>query len=311
MVDPEYPQLQLDNGEIQASIYLPDSVRGYYRGTRFDWSGIIKHIDTANHRYYAPLHANHNPEGHDFVSGPAEEFAMFDPMGFAEAAAGESFVKIGVGLLLKGNDSEYRFDGNYKMIRAGEWEIEQRPDRVGFLQDFVGERGWAYRYRKVIRLLPGLPELAIEHRLENTGEKDMDVNNYNHNFTLIDGVPYGPDYRVEFPFATASPMPINDLAWFRANAVEVERPLGENSLWIPLFEGDGPASYNAALIRNLRTGATVEFRGDAPITRMVFWAVERAVCPEPFISLSLAPGQAREWSSWYRFSGNGAQDEFG
>ena len=311
MVDSEYPKLQLNNGVIQASIYLPDPVRGYYRGTRFDWSGIIEHVDSVDHRYYAPLHANHNPEGHDFVSGPAEEFAMFDPMGFAEAAAGESFVKIGVGLLMRGKESEYRFDGNYKIIRAGEWDIEHGSDRVDFLQDFVGERGWAYRYRKVIRLLPGLPELTIEHRLENTGEKEIDVNNYNHNFTLIDGVPYGPDYRVEFPFTTASPMPINDLAWFRDNAVEVDKPLGERSLWLPLFEGDGPANYNAALIRNLRTGATLEFRGDAPITRMVFWAVERAVCPEPFISLRLAPGQAQQWSSWYRFSKDDAQDRAG
>ena len=159
--------------------------------------------------------------------------------------------------------------------------------------------------------MPGLPELAIEHRLENTGEKNIAINNYNHNFTLIDGVPYGPDYRVEFPFTTASPMPINDLAWFRDNAVEVEKPLGKNSLWLPLFEGDGPASYNAALIRNLRTGATVEFRGDAPIIHMVFWAVERAVCPEPFISLSLAPGQVQEWSSRYRFSEDDNLDSSG
>jgi hypothetical protein len=34
---------------------------------------------------------------------------------------------------------------------------------------------------------------------------------------------------------------------------------------------------------------------------MVFWAIERAVCPEPFIRLKLAPGQATEWSSGYRF----------
>ena len=154
MADSEYPKIQLENGEIQASIYLPDSDRGYYRGARFDWSGIIEHVDTADHHFYAPLHAKHNPEGHDFVSGPAEEFAMFNPMGFAEAEAGESFVKIGVGLLMKGEESEYRFDGDYKIIRAGEWDIEHGRDRVDFLQDFVGERGWAYRYRKVIRLLP-------------------------------------------------------------------------------------------------------------------------------------------------------------
>jgi hypothetical protein len=55
-------------------------------------------------------------------------------------------------------------------------------------------------------------------------------------------------------------------------------------------------------VRNIRSGASVEFRGDAPVTRMVFWAVERAACPEPFIRLHLKPGQDQEWSSHYRFS---------
>ena len=97
-------------------------------------------------------------------------------------------------------------------------------------------------------------------------------------------------------------MSINNLAWFRANTIEVEQPLQDNSLWIPVFEGDDPGNYNAALVRNLKTGAAVEFRGDTPITRMVFWAVERAACPEPFIDIHLAPGQSRQWSSRYRFS---------
>ena len=54
--------------------------------------------------------------------------------------------------------------------------------------------------------------------------------------------------------------------------------------------------------RNLRTGAAVEFKGDAPITRMVFWPVERAASPEPFIRILLSPGQTKEWSGHYRFS---------
>ena len=301
----DYPKLELDNGEIQVSIYLPDADRGYYRGTRFDWSGIIGRVDYRGHRFYAPLHENHDPMGHDSVSGPAEEFAMFNPMGFAEAGAGESFVKIGVGLLARGDSDEYLFHGDYRMLRAGEWEIEHGADWVSFAQDFEGERGWAYRYRKTIRLLPGLPELTIEHRLENSGDKTIDVNHYNHNFTIIDDIPYGPDYRVEFPFSTAQPLPVNDLAWFRGNAIEIEQPLQDNSLWIQLFEGSDPGGYNAALVRNTRTGAAVEFSGDAPITRMVFWAVERAACPEPFIQINLIPGQVRQWSSRYRFSAAG------
>ena len=298
----EFPRLELDNDIIRVTIFLPDAERGYYRGTRFDWSGIIERVDYAEHRFYAPLHAQHDPLRHDSVSGPAEEFAMFNPMGFAEAAAGESFVKIGVGLLAKGDAEKYEFYGEYRIIRAGEWVIEHGIDWISFTQDLAGERGWAYRYQKMIRLTPGQPEFVIEHRLDNAGTKTIDINHYNHNFTIIDDVPYGPDYRVEFPFATVEPVSIDKLAWFRANAIEVEQPLQDNSLWIPVFEGDDPGSYNAALVRNLKTGAAIEFKGDAPITRMVFWAVERAACPEPFIHIHLAPGQSQQWSSRYRFS---------
>ena len=303
MPEPEYPKVELNNGRIRVSVYLPDRVHGYYRGTRFDWSGIIEYVDTARHRFFAPAHATHDPHRHDCVSGPAEEFAMFDPMGFDEAGPGDSFVKIGVGLLRKGDDNEYRFNGDYEIIRVGEWDIERGPDRVDFFQDLVGERGWAYRYRKTIRLTPGAPELSIAHRLENSGTRDIDIVNYNHNFTLIDGLPYGPDYRVEFPFTTTIPIRINERAWFRGNAVEVPEPLADNSLWIPLYEGEGRVDYNGAVVKHLPSGAAVEFTGDAPVTRMVFWAIERAACPEPFIRLQLAPGQIEEWSSRYRFSG--------
>ena len=302
MPESDYPKLELDNGEMRVSIYLPDPAHGYYRGTRFDWSGIIERVDTARHRFYAPLHATHDPHRHDCVSGPAEEFGMFEPVGYDEARPGESFAKIGVGLLRKGDNSEYRFDGDYELIRAGTWDIEHAADRVEFCQDFVGERGWAYRYLKTVRLVSGAPEMVIAHRLENTGTKGIDLYNYNHNFTLIDGLPYGPDYRVEFPFATTVPIGINECAWFRDNAIEVPEPLGDRSLWIPLFEGEGRVEYNRARVEHLPSGAAVEFTGDAPVTRMVFWAIERAVCPEPFIRLKLEPDGVEEWSSRYRFN---------
>ena len=301
-----FPRLRLDNGVISMSLYLPDAERGYYRGTRFDWSGMVERVDYAGHVFYAPLHAEHDPLRHDSLGGPAGEFAMFEPMGFAEAGEGESFVKIGVGLLQKKSAGAYRFDGDYPLLRAGSWQIDSDSDRVSFFQDFSGERGWGYRYRKTIRLVPGEAEFVIEQRLENSGRKIIDIDYYNHNFTLIDGLPYGPDYRVEFPFSTAQPVPINDLAWFRGNAVEVDEALGERSLWRVLFEGEDPGGYNAAAVRNLRSGAAVAFAGDPPITRMVFWAVERAACPEPFIRLYLPPGESMQWSSRYRLSaGNG------
>ena len=297
----DYPRLELDNGLIRVSMYLPDAEHGYYRGTRFDWSGIMERVECQDHRFYGPLHAEHDPYNHDCVSGPAEEFAMFHPMGFAEAQPGESFVKIGVGLLARGESDTYKFDGDYQMVRPGEWAVEREPASVKFTQALEGERGWAYHYDKTIRLVEGETAFAIEHRLENRGDKSIDITHYNHNFTIIDDVPYGPDYSIEFPFSTDVPVPLGDYAWFRDNRIDVDRPLEGVSLWWPVFEGADPGTYNAAVVRNQKTRAAVEFRGDAPITRMVFWAVEQAACPEPFVRICLEPGQSQSWSTMYRF----------
>lgn len=88
LAETDFPRARLANAEIEGSIYLPDAERGYYRGTRFDWSGIIEHVDYRGHRFYAPLHAEHDPYRHDSVSGPADEFAMFSPMVSPKRALG-------------------------------------------------------------------------------------------------------------------------------------------------------------------------------------------------------------------------------
>ena len=36
---PGCPTATIANDQLRASIYLPDAKAGYYRGTRFDWSG--------------------------------------------------------------------------------------------------------------------------------------------------------------------------------------------------------------------------------------------------------------------------------
>ena len=299
--DPRYPGVVLENGEIRALVYLPDAQRGYYRGTRFDWSGIVARVECRGHRFYAPLHPRHDPEHHDSLAGPAEEFAMFAPMGYAEAEPGGEFVKLGVGVLRRIDAEDYRFNGPYPLVRAGEWEIETSVDAIEFEQKLGTAEGWGYSYRKALRLVPGQPELIIEHRLQNRGSRLIDIDHYNHNFTLIDDLLYGPEYTVEFPFATDRPRAIGEIAGFRGNRIEVDAALGERSLWIQLFEGEDPGHYNAALVRNDRSGAAVAFRGSAPIERMVFWAVERAACPEPFIRIRLEPGATLDWSTHYRY----------
>ena len=47
-----YPSHMITNGEITARIYLPDAKTGFYRSTRFDWSGAIASLEYKGHNYY-------------------------------------------------------------------------------------------------------------------------------------------------------------------------------------------------------------------------------------------------------------------
>jgi hypothetical protein len=37
---------------LHATVYLPDAANGFYRETRFDWSGVIGDLTSAGHSYY-------------------------------------------------------------------------------------------------------------------------------------------------------------------------------------------------------------------------------------------------------------------
>ena len=292
----EFPMLELSNGTIDMQVYTPDAAEGFYRGIRFDWSGMIAGVQYEGHRFYGPWRSPHQPEGNDFVTGPAEEFAMESPMGYDEAKPGETFVKVGVGILERVDKKDYHFFGRYPLVKAGDWTVESGDDWVEFRQELPAPRGWGYRYTKRIQLAKDRAAFSIYHKLENTGSKPIDINHYNHNFTSIDGTPYGPDYSVTFPFSADEPQSIKEgLAFFRDNRIEVSKALGEESLWIRLRDA-GTAADNACTIRNNKTGAAVSFQGDAPISEFRFWSVETAACPEPFIALKIEPGQAQEWT---------------
>ena len=52
----------IDNGKVRAKLYLPDAKDGYYRGTRFDWSGVIASLEAAGHSYFGVWFAKYDPK---------------------------------------------------------------------------------------------------------------------------------------------------------------------------------------------------------------------------------------------------------
>src|SRR5580704_8860381 len=131
----DYPQAEISNGLIHAKLYLPDATAGFYRSTRFDWSGVIASLEVGGHNYYGPWFTKQDATVRDFIykdtdivvsaesgsMGPADEFQT--PLGYDAASPGGTFVKIGVGVLRKADNSPYSAFKKYELVDPGKWSV--------------------------------------------------------------------------------------------------------------------------------------------------------------------------------------------
>ena len=123
---PDHPRVRLTNGRLVAEVYLPDDQHGYYRGPRFDWSGIVGCASLNGHTFFGELVlAAMTPLITDAVTGPAEEFRHpTSELGYDEALPGGQFLKIGVGVLQRIDDAPYSFFRAYPIVDHGTWKVK-------------------------------------------------------------------------------------------------------------------------------------------------------------------------------------------
>lgn len=223
------PEASISNGLVRAKLYLPDAENGYYRGARFDWSGVIASLEYQGHSYFGQWFPRYDPKLHDSISGPVEEYSTGGSgLNYMEAKPGETFVKIGVGVLKKPDEPRYAFRNPYEILDSGKWSVRSRPDSVEFSQELNDPKsGYAYVYRKTVRLATAKPQLVLEHNLKNTGRKVIETSVYNHNFFVIDGQPTGPDFSVSFPFEIKGAGEMSGLAEARGNRIVYLKTLEE------------------------------------------------------------------------------------
>jgi len=204
----DFPEANITNGIVRAKLYLPDVDKGYYRATRFDWSGVIPDLEYKGHTYFGEWNpAKYDPKLHDAIQGPVEEFLTNGVgLGYGDAKAGGTFIKIGVGVIRKPDEPRFNQYKTYEIVDPGKWVIRKHSDSVEFIQTVRDpDSGYAYEYRKVVRLTKGKPEMVLDHRLKNTGSKAIESEVYEHNFYMIDKQPTGPDVVVKFPFEVTPP----------------------------------------------------------------------------------------------------------
>jgi hypothetical protein len=312
--------VQISNGAITATVYLPDAAAGFYRGTRFDWSGVIGLLEHRGHTFYAPWFTKTDPAVRDFVydgagitagpqsavTGPAEEFSTNGQgLGYAEAAPGGTFIKIGVGVLRKPADgSAYSMFRSYDMVDPGKWTVSPHPDAVEFTHELADpSSGYSYVYTKALRLVPGRAELVMTHRLVNRGTKPIVSTVYNHNFLVLDGQAPGPDLVITAPFDLKTARPLDPAsASVQGRQFTYARALVDRDRVSTQFQGFGTTAADYRFtIENRRIGAGVEIVGDRPLDSLALWSIRSVLALEPFVAMNIVPGGEFTWQYTYRY----------
>jgi hypothetical protein len=298
------PQADISNGSIKAKLYLPDPANGYYQATRFDWSGVIASLEYQGHSYFGVWFRRYDPKINDAITGPVEEYRTGDSaLGYAEAKPGETFIRIGVGLVKKPEEASYQQFKTYDIADNGKWTVKTAADSVEFTHEVTDPvSGYAYLYKKTIRLAKNQPRMTIEHSLKNTGKKTIETNVYNHGFFVIDNQPSGPDFTVKFPFDVKA---VADLhGWAEVSGKELhylkELPQGPQVHSELTGFGDSAKDYDFR-VENKKTGAGVHVTGDHPLSKIDFWSPRATVCPEAYINMKIEPGKESKWSINYDF----------
>jgi hypothetical protein len=312
---PDSPSATISNGQIEAKIYLSDAKLGFYRGTRFDWSGVIHSLVFKGHDYYGPWFTQTDAAIHDFIyqgddiiagpcsaiTGPVDEFG---PVGW-DSASGNTFVKIGVGALRKpANAAAYDNFHLYEIEDGGEWEIKQTPDSIEFKQTLKDQlSGYGYVYSKTVRLTNGKPEMVLVHTLMNTGTHAIHTTVYNHNFLVLDRQPPGPGVTISVPFQIHSPeLPDKELAQIQGNKVVYLKALKDQDKVAMPFQGlsDKTADHQIR-IENRAAGAGMSLRADRPLFSESLWSIRSVLAMEPYIAISVEPGQEFSWTTTYEY----------
>jgi hypothetical protein len=301
---PNVPQTNISNGVVKATIYLPDAARGYYRGVRFDWSGIVASLTFQGHEFFGQWFAQYDPFLNDAIMGPVEEFRG-DQGGeeFNAAKPGGLFVKIGVGVLRRPDAKPYSFGRTYELVNPGQRMVRPAADHIDFVHELNNGEGFAYQYTKTLRLPRSKAQLVIEHALKNTGTRVIDTDVYNHDFYMLDHLPTGPDARVKFLFTPRAKDTLTAPALIAGNEIHYQRELAaENESAAGAIEGfSASVNDNDIRVENTKAGIGVRETGDQPIARLYFWSTKTTVCPEVYVHVHADPGKTFKWRTSYEF----------
>jgi hypothetical protein len=250
------------NGDLSAVIFLPKGLKPdeptYYMASRFDHSSMIGNIRRTSrnvhmgkkttHLLYGTeqWRVPHDPYWPESGVGLAAEFGVGDDgafcsyrcgwyqvnevtngvLGYDEAKIGESFLKIGVGELIKGScplcdsSEDYKFNSPYEFKKRPDWHLETTEDIASFMalshEAVLNQHG--YKLRKEITLQDDV--ILVKTTLTNIGRIPFATAWYSHHFYTCDNHPINTGVGVDLDLAATGGNYDEPGTWFWSTPIE-------------------------------------------------------------------------------------------
>jgi len=304
---PPAPVHEIVTGDMVVTVMDPNHPDRCYQGVRFASVGAILDVRVRGHRFFnSPADLTRPLDGD--MPGIAPEFDLLapdGPPGFAEAAPGDGFLKIGVGVLERPDDQRYMFYRHYKLLQPAATElVREAPNRLSWTQQTAGVHGYAYRLEATVEA--DGQDLIMRYCLTNTGAKTLTTWPYHHNFLTL-GADSTAQVVIRFPEswdwqpAYADTDPRAAYASLQAGTVTLAETVAD-PIQIHLIPPDTEPGPNRVRVEQPRTEQAVTIDVDTPPgDRTTLFATATVVCPEQFIQLVIPPGQQARWQHHYRF----------
>ncbi len=308
----DFTHVAISNGLVTAQVYPPGK-HELYQGTRFDHAGVVFHVTYKGQEYSNYWYDHFVVDPHDqkkygagtqsaccSTSGPVEEFAA---VGFDDAPANGRFLKIGVGILQKTIDKYDQFP-TLPILNAGKRTFKATKTGARWTQDLKdAESGYGYHYVKTVALVPGKPQMTISHVLTNTGTKPIVTTVFCHNFLTLD--PGSEHMVITAPFdwhATQALQP--ELVKLDGTTIRYLAPIpaGVTTQSKMTGFGDKVGDYDFT-ITDTKSGFGERIRADQPVADINMWSINTTYSLEPYVAISLKPGETKRWTYTYDFFG--------
>lgn len=294
--------ITLNNGILRVEIAEPGEHPN--DRARFDRAGFITEVVLNNELRFCANENRNNRHPTTFGRGLCCEFKLNTS---EMVKVGERYPKLGVGLILKEKDEPYRFFESYN-IEYFPIDCSSDGTTAVFHTHALPCIGYAAEHNKKVSIEGNT--LTIDFEIINTGEKEIETEEYCHNFINIDGYSVGPDYLLETPM----------LRDFGSNPI-TNRSTGEPSkltgcgkgftysdlcsdiILAPIdtegMSGEIPFKWK---LSNKAACASISAEDYYTPTSIVFWTTDHLIAPEFIQTIRIKPGESYSWTRKMTFT---------